>query len=173
MDNPNTYDSFDWEVIKFDKVKIMFDKIIKILPSDVKNIIDIGCGNGVLTNEIANHVKIVGVDRSKKALDFVKTEKIHASAENIPVENHSFDLVFSSEMLEHLEDDVFIKVIDEFQRISKKYILITVPNRENIKKNLIQCPDCKYIYNRSSHLRSFSTKKIKIHFPEYEINGKK
>lgn len=78
-------------------------------------------------------------------------------------------MVFSSEMLEHLEENILNSSIAEFRRLSKKYIFITVPNDENPDKLSIKCPKCNYIYNRPNHLRSFNEESVGKLFPEYDV----
>ncbi len=169
MDNKIVYDKFDWEQLKAENLQKKITIIKDFIPEDVKTIIDIGCGNGIITNALSDIYDITGVDRSETALKFLKTKKILANAENIPVEDNSFDMVFSSEMLEHLEDNTLSLSISEMKRLSKKYILISVPNAENPKKNSIECPKCKHIYPRSYHLQSFNLNKISKLFSEYEV----
>ncbi len=66
-------------------------------------------------------------------------------------------------------DTIFYKAIDEFKRVSRKYIFLTFPNNENIEKLTTQCPECKYIFNKSYHLRTLNAEFIKNLFPEYNI----
>lgn len=169
MDNEKIYNKFEWEKLKYSDLKYKIKKIIETIPGDVKNIIDIGCGNGVITNALSYKYDVTGVDRSEKALSFVKTNKIKADADNIPLPENSFDLVFSSELLEHLEDITFANTIKELKRLSKKYIFITVPNRENPDKLAIKCPMCEYVFNRPNHLRSLKADDFTSLFPEYNI----
>jgi len=169
MDNKEYYEFYDWSKIDEEKLKPLIHRIEKIIPEDVKSILDIGCGNGVITTRLSRKYHIVGVDRSEQALSHLETGKILASCDNVPVEDRSYDLVLSTEMLEHLDDEVFHKTIGEFRRISRRYILITVPNSENIKKLLIKCPKCAYVYNRSYHLRSFTKKELSESFPGYRM----
>ncbi len=143
-------------------------QVMQSIPADVKTLIDIGCENGVITNELGKKYDVLGVDRSRKALEFVQTPKIEASCDAVPVEG-PFDMVFSSELLEHLPENVFNETIKEFKRLARKYIFITVPNGENPDKLSIKCPACSYIFNRPNHLRSFSVKDFERLFPEYRI----
>jgi len=168
-DNLKIYEELDWENLSEKVLKEKIQIIKDVIPKEVKTILDIGCGNGVITNELGKYFDVTGLDRSEKALSFVKTKKLKASCDNIPVENNSFDLVFSSELLEHLTDEIFYKTVEEIKRITKKYILITVPFEENIEKALIQCTECGFIYNRSYHLRSFSLKKLISYFEEFKF----
>lgn len=169
MDNQLIYEKFDWDGLKESALKDKIAKVLEFIPEDVETILDIGCGNGVITNIIAQKYKVTAVDRSRKALLSVKTNKILASADQIPLPSEKFDMVFSSEMLEHLEEPVLNGSIAEFKRLSKKYIFITVPNDENPDKLSIQCPKCNFIYNRPNHLRSFDANSLMQLFPEYQI----
>ena len=168
MDNKTIYEKFDWSKLKFEALKGKIEKVVEFIPEGVTTIADIGCGNGVITNILGQQFEVTAVDRSAAALEFVETQKVQASADNIPLPDNSFDLVFSSEMLEHLEDEVLKGTIAEMKRLSKKYIFITVPNDENPDKLSIQCPECKFIYNRPNHLRSFKLDSFKTLFAEYK-----
>lgn len=169
MDNTTFYENFDWSGFKHDALKNKVKKVIDLIPADVQSIVDVGCGNGIITNVLAQQFEVTAVDRSATALSFVQAKSIQASADQIPLKSESVDMVFSSEMLEHLEEQVLHNSIAEFKRISKKYIFITVPNDENPDKLSIKCPDCHYIYNSPNHLRSFNEDSFRSLFPEYNI----
>jgi ubiquinone/menaquinone biosynthesis C-methylase UbiE len=169
MDNKNIYEKYDWESLKEEHLIGKIGKILESIPDDVSSIVDIGCGNGVITNILNKKFDIVAVDRSEKAHKYVNTKKIKADADSIPLEDSSFDIVFSSELLEHLPSDILKGTISEFKRLSKKYTLITVPNSENPDKLSIVCPECGYLYNSPNHLRSFDIKKLTNFFPEYKL----
>lgn len=131
LDNSAYYEHFDWEKSNLSvRLRSKIEKIFEFMPEDVKTIMDIGCGDGTITNELAKKYDVTGVDRSKTALSFVKTKKILSSSEKIDVPDKSFDMVFTSELLEHLENEVFYVTIKEIKRISKKYIFLTVLNNE-------------------------------------------
>ncbi|NOY51640.1 MAG: class I SAM-dependent methyltransferase [Chlorobi bacterium] len=169
MDNKNVYENFDWASFKYEDLKPKVEEILNAIPSDVESILDIGCGNGIITNVLGEKYNVTAVDRSKEALKFVETKKINASADKIPLTDNSFDMVFSSELLEHLPNNVLEGAITEIKRLSKKYIFITVPNAENPNKLLIKCPSCHYIFNSPNHLRSFNIKKLETLFDEYKL----
>lgn len=169
-DNRQYYENFDWETAKLDqKLSEKVNILVKSIPPDVKKVCDIGCGDGAITNKLREHFEVVASDRSFNALKFVETEKFCSSAEKLPLKNHSFDQVFSSEMIEHLPDDIFRNTINEFKRISKKYIYLTFPNDENVQKNFVKCPNCNFVFNKIYHLRNLNLEKIEKLFPEYEI----
>jgi len=135
-------------------------RIAEIIPSEVRTILDVGCGNGIITNELSSRWDVTGLDNSAQALEFVKTKKVLASALSIPFEDKSFDLVISSEMLEHMNQVDLERAVNEIVRTAKKYILITVPNQENLQSSMVKCPNCSFVFHAWHHLQSFSKKKI-------------
>lgn len=146
------------------------NKIVDVIPSDVQTVLDIGCGNGYLINfllENKKYKKLVGLDISSKALRYIKTEKILGDIINLPFQEDSFDLIVCSEIIEHLTEEDFIKAISEVQRVSKKYILITVPNKEILEHSFVRCPDCHCCFNSDFHMRNFNKKKLEVLFDNF------
>lgn len=156
FENKQLWEHYD----KSGQIREKAEYLLQSIPDSIESIIDVGCGNGIITNEFAKQYQVVGVDTSKEALKYLQCEKIISSSSAIPVDDLSYDMVFSSELLEHLQKDILIKTISEFKRISKRYIFITVPNREFLKKRYIKCPKCNYIFHVDHHLNSFSEEKI-------------
>jgi ubiquinone/menaquinone biosynthesis C-methylase UbiE len=158
----NNYDSTDQI-----KKKAVF--IERLIPADVRTIIDVGCGNGIITNELAKTWDVTGLDSSEAALQQVTCQTIQASAMDIPLPSGNFDLVLSSEMLEHLTDDELSEAVSELKRLSRKYLMISVPNREHLEDSFSLCPTCSYVFNACHHVQSFSKKRLEeLLKPEYE-----
>lgn len=152
------------------------DETINSIPIDTKTILDIGCGNGEFINRLAHEFpdrfeKIVGLDRCKEALKYVKTEKVNENINGIPFEKNSFDLVSCLEVLEHLPQQDFEKGLTEIQRVSKKYILVSVPNDEVLEQMLVLCPKCCCAFNPYFHMRSFNKKTLINLFEDFKITA--
>ena len=136
-------------------------KLFSHIPAEVESILDAGCGNGAITNHFPKKYRVVGIDSSSEALKFVTTDKILCSADNIPVGDRSFDMVFSSELIEHLPADILNGTINEFKRIARKYVFISVPNDEYLEFSNIFCPKCSGVFHAYGHLNSFSADDLK------------
>ncbi len=89
-------------------------------------VLDIGCGAGLLTNDLAIRGvhQVVGIDASGGALktaSLLDTTKSvlykEAKAEDLPFENNTFDVVCAMDLLEHVEDPKL--VIAEAARVLK------------------------------------------------------
>jgi len=62
MDNTVIYEKFDWGKLQSNDLRDKINLVIDYIPEDVKTILDVGCGNGVITNELAKRYKVTGVD---------------------------------------------------------------------------------------------------------------
>ena len=172
MDHTTFYDNLNWEKAELKKkLTEKINLIINSIPKDVTTIIDVGCGDGTIANALSEKYNIVAVDTSVKALRYVKTKKLSASADNLSFRTNEFDLVFSSEMIEHLPENIYTKSIDELKRVSGKYIFLTFPNDENIEKQVTECTNCNYVFNKSYHLRSINIDTIKNIFSDYKVTA--
>ncbi len=69
MDNKNIYELHDWQSLSEQTLRPKIDKILNIIPESVKSIVDIGCGNGIITNQLSKKYHVVGVDRSQVPLN--------------------------------------------------------------------------------------------------------
>ena len=142
---------------------------VAMVPQDCESILDVGAGNGLLSNELAAHGKsVVAVDISEVALSRVKGPTLQRSADNLAgVSDRAFDLVLCTEMLEHLDDSTYRGALREFNRVATKAILITVPNRENTRENMALCGDCQQPFHIWSHRRRFTPAELKGMFPDF------
>ncbi len=97
------------------------------------SILEVGCGEGFVLSilkEVFPQAKLLGVDISRQALDKAKQRVPQAvlelaDASKLNYDDNSFDLVVCLEVLEHLPDPTV--VAQEMLRVSKKYIIISVP----------------------------------------------
>lgn len=143
---------------------------ISLIPEDVSSILDVGCGDGRITNHlIPQYSRVVGLESSKEALRYVKTEKMLGSIDCLPFPDRNFDLVLCCEVLEHLPFRVYPKAMEELERVASKYIIVTVPNSEDRKQNFVTCPHCGCIFHAWRHLRSFSRESLTNLFNEFRV----
>jgi len=157
------------DIIKNEAGWIFYDTNLKIwrkiFNSLIGNkILDMGCGGGLaisLCKLFNPELKTFGFEGSEDLRPFWKKRDIKVVTGNIyklPFEDCQFDTVFSSHVLEHLEDPQ--QVINESIRVSKKRIIHVVPEGDVDIKNF----GTKHlrIYNRINFLEHFEYSSIKI-----------
>jgi SAM-dependent methyltransferase len=101
--------------------------------SGAKRVLDAGCGEGIVyraMRERGYDGQWVGFDFSRAAVEMARRGSpeaawIHASAYELPFADGSFDLLFSSQVLEHLPDPV--KPLRQYARVSRRWLLLSVP----------------------------------------------
>jgi hypothetical protein len=111
----------------------------------------------------------VGFDLSAVALSRLPGPKCCGSAAQLPFRNRSFDLVVSTEMMEHVPEDIYSEVSKEISRVANQWILITVPNEENLSENLARCSSCGSRFHIWGHLRSYSTATLENLFDDFRL----
>ena len=128
-----------------------------------KKILDIGCGGGILSEELSKMgAKVTGIDSSKKSINIAKK---HAKEQDLEIEyiNGSildvsnlgnFDCVVCFEMIEHILDPK--KLIEKIETISQKksHLFMSTINR-NLKSFVFAKIFAEYILKvvpRGTHL---------------------
>ena len=95
-----------------------------------KRVIDVGAGTGTLLPYLQGHAETWGFDFSRYAvthcLKKAKGYMLNADARFIPFKDRSFDLVFCSDLLEHIYEVDCDAVIDELFRIAVKWVFLQI-----------------------------------------------
>ena len=114
----------------------MICKILHPCPRQLR-ILDIGCSTGVLLETLASigFTDLIGVDVSKEAVKGCR-ERGHScrlgDVSSLPFPPGAFDIVISSDVLEHVKDDMV--ALKEMQRVlrSNGIVIIFVPAHESL-----------------------------------------
>ena len=141
------------------QVQVVAD-ILSLIPEDVRTVLDAGCGDGLVTNALPERLSVLGVDTSDEALRHVRGRRCQASVTQLPLDDRSFDLVMCNDTIEHLEDRDFSQALGELARVASHYVLLTVPNGEQLASNFARCADCKCEYHVAQHHRSFDRRRL-------------
>lgn len=133
----NTFaDEFDSKMNKYDLQRRLDIVFHELLPYDIagKRLLDAGCGTGYFSKLASEKGAIVtSLDIGEKLLEKVaekcNTERVVGSVFDIQFEDNYFDLIISSEVIEHTENPYW--AIREFYRVLKLdgILALTVPNR--------------------------------------------
>lgn len=141
---------------------------LSLIPQGISSILDAGCGDGRIINRlISQYSKVVALESSKDALQYVKAAKILGSIDSLPFSDRSFDLILCCEVLEHLPFRVYPKALKELERVAAKYIIVTVPNTQDLKRGMVTCPHCGCVFSCVRHLRSFTPESLKGLFVKF------
>jgi ubiquinone/menaquinone biosynthesis C-methylase UbiE len=106
--------------------------------ADPQSLLDVGCGEGVLTHQWAMkmshppHRRVVGIDLEDPVLRTAwetrqapNLEYRVMKAEHLPFEDAEFDVATAIEVLEHVPDPGH--TVAEMARVAKSHLLVSVP----------------------------------------------
>ena len=155
------------------KEVIRIQQTLEMIPSDVASILEVGCGDGRITNSICHRYEVVGIDLDKEKIKAFHGPKIIADVAQIPFKDSQFDLVLAAEILEHLPEEIFTPALSEIYRVSKKYVLITVPFEEVLSAQWLKCSKCGHIFHAWGHLRRFDLRMLKNLFEHTHLIQKR
>src|SRR5260370_1301499 len=113
-------------------VEKRIEKIDETLDLRGKRVLDLGCGNGSYTAELARRASFVcGVDLQMQHLQAFRQpiHRVQAAGESLPFASESFDVVTMIEVLEHTRCDE--EVLKECFRVLKPggFAVLFVPNK--------------------------------------------
>lgn len=113
--------------------KIVINAIAPFL-TDGSRVLDIGCGNGVISNEVKNffNCRLVGtdiLDYSLKEIEFKKMER----SDRLDFNDNEFDTSLFIEVLHHMPFETQLKLIKEALRVSKQVLIFEVESGRLVK----------------------------------------
>ena len=163
----NTYDKYGSTNPVVRRLMAGFESTLEELfrKADPQSLLDIGCGEAVLTHEWAQKLaprRVVGLDLEDPAIQ-AEWEKRQApnleykimKAENLPFADDEFDVATAIEVLEHVPDPAH--TVAEMARVAQRWLLVSVP-REPLWRglNMARGAYLRDLGNTPGHLNHWS-----------------
>ena len=130
-------DRFDELVNEYDlrrRLEIVFGELLESADLQGLSVLDVGCGSGWFSREAERRgARVTSLDIALRLLHEtgrkVATDRVNADACALPFADASFDLVISSECIEHTLDPR--RALAEIHRVTRPggHFVITVPNQ--------------------------------------------
>jgi 2-polyprenyl-3-methyl-5-hydroxy-6-metoxy-1,4-benzoquinol methylase len=162
----NTYDKYGSKNPVVKKLMAGFETTLDELfrTAAPSSILDVGCGEGVLTEKWARRIdgRVVGIDLDDPLLHkeweqrrCENLEYLVMKAENLPFEDDAFDLASAIEVLEHVPDPEH--TVAEMARVASRWLLVSVP-REPLWRalNMARGAYVRELGNTPGHLNHWS-----------------
>jgi len=143
-------------------------RTLELIPEDTRTVLDVGCGDGALTNLLLQRGLVVtGLDFSRTALQHVAGPRVVGAVDALPFADRSFDLVLCAEVLEHLPEHAFAAARAEIERVAARWIVVSTPNDEYLPARLAKCIYCHTKFHANRHVRSFNRAAHQQLFPDF------
>ena len=141
----NTYDKYGSTNPVVRRLMATFGRTLDELfeRADPQSLLDVGCGEGVLTEKWARRLgdkRVVGIDLDDPQLHAEWVNRTAPNleyrvmkAENLPFSDDAFDVATAIEVLEHVPDPEH--TVAEMARVAERWLLVSVP-REPLWRGL-------------------------------------
>jgi 2-polyprenyl-3-methyl-5-hydroxy-6-metoxy-1,4-benzoquinol methylase len=162
----NTYDKYGSQNPVVKRLMARFHGTLEELFTQAAptSLLDVGCGEGVLTHQWAEQVqgRVVGIDLDDPQLheqwkdrQAPNLEYRVMKAENLPFGDDEFDLAAAIEVLEHVPDPAH--TVAEMARVASRHLLVSVP-REPLWRglNMARGAYLKDLGNTPGHVNHWS-----------------
>jgi len=148
------------------------DAVVSSIPRGTRTILDVGCADGLVANELVDAgFDVIGVDLVPELLRFVRAPTVEASVASLPFENGSFDCVLASDVLEHLPSEMFEASLAEIDRVARRHVVINCPHREDLVQLQARCGRCLTVFHASHHVRRVSEADVAAWFPAFTVTA--
>lgn len=141
-----------------------------LMPGKGGSALDIGARDGYLSLLLTDRFESV------TALDLVLPEIPHPSIHcvqgdvaSLDLPEDSFDLVLCAEVLEHLPPNLLARACAGLSRVSRKWVLIGVPYRQDLRQGRTLCAQCGRLNPPYGHVNAFDEERLISLFPDLSV----
>jgi SAM-dependent methyltransferase len=135
------------------------------------SVIDIGARDGDISQLLTNYFDVVtALDILQPNIKHKKIVCVKGDVTALQFPTNSFDLVFCTEVLEHIATNQLEKACSEIERVAKHHILIGVPYKQDIRVGRTTCYTCGKKNPPWGHVNVFDEKRLKRLFKGTEVS---
>ena len=138
----------------------------ELLPDDATTCLEIGF-NDQRISRILERYDVCSIDIPGPRPVTITHKLAYATIAALPFRDRAFELSVCTEVLEHLPDDVLASGVAELARVSSRYLLISVLNRQRVWNELSKCGACGYESNSMGHIHYFDDDRLSALFPDF------
>jgi hypothetical protein len=144
--------------------------LMRLIPAGMDNALDIGARDGHISKAIAQKTaSVFALDLDCPQFSHPGVTCVQGDATALQFSAKSFDLVFCAEVLEHIPSPALEAACSELARVAKKFVLIGVPYKQDIRQGKTTCYSCGKINPPWAHVNSFDEVRLAALFPSMKI----
>jgi len=143
--------------------------LVSLASSKCDSVLDIGARDGSIASLLTNHFKLViALDLEKPKIEHNAIKCVQGNLVNLQYANNTFDMVFCSEVLEHIPRKLLPKACTELERVAKRFLVIGVPFMQDTRVGRTTCLSCNKKNPPWGHVTSFNQEYLIKIFPSFQ-----
>jgi hypothetical protein len=147
--------------------KERINSLLELIPHKGSEALDIGARDGFLSIALTEYFdKVTALDLEMPSINHARVTNVKGDVTCLTYSDKSFDLVFCTEVLEHIPTQLLAKACAEISRVAKDYVVIGVPYKQDIRVGRTTCYICGRVSPPWGHVNVFDETRLKELFSD-------
>ena len=144
--------------------------LLRLVPAELHAALDVGARDGHLSQLLVDRVEqVTALDLDRPVIDDPRIQCVKGNAASLEFSDASFDLVLCAEVLEHIPVPTLATSCAEMSRVSRRFVLLGVPFRQDIRLCRTTCHHCGGKSPPWGHVNTFDVPALADLFPDFVI----
>jgi len=145
----------------FEQARIL--DLMRLVPQGLHNALDLGARDGYVSMRLTEHVShVTALDLEAPSIEHDRIATLGGDATSLEFSDSAFDLVMCAEVLEHIPR--LETACAEIVRVTRRFALIGVPYRQDIRFGRTTCERCGVINPPWGHVNTFDETRLRTLF---------
>jgi len=141
---------------------------MRLVPKGYHSVLDAGARDGYYSLQLTQYFdSVTSLDLSKPQVEHERITCVAGDLTRLPYPDNSFDVVFCTEVLEHIP--ALEEAVREIKRVAKRCILIGVPYKQDIHVGRVTCPKCDKVSPPWGHVNVFDEHRLEELFQPFRV----
>lgn len=150
--------------------KARVGNLMKLLPKVDGPVLDIGARDGFISRLLADRFpQVTALDLEQPSIEHERIQCVKGDITALQFADHAFSLVLCAEVLEHIPSHLLETACRELARVTKEYVLVGVPYRQDIRFGRTTCGTCGHVNPPWGHVNSFDVSGLSKLFPGFAV----
>lgn len=144
--------------------------LVGLAPVATRTVLDIGARIGYIARQLSDRgFAVTALDLQRPDIADARITCVQGDATQLPFGARSFDLVFCSEVLEHIERPALERAAIELSRVARCHLIIGVPYQQDLRLWRTRCSSCGSINPPWGHVNTFDEPSLLALFPDWRV----
>ena len=142
--------------------------LMHLIPDGLTSALDVGARDGYLSLKLVDRISnVTSLDLERPDIEHGRVECVKGNITDLEFPAATFDLVFCAEVLEHIP--ALEKACSELSRVSKKFVVVGVPYKQDIRVGRTTCAECGCKNPPWGHVNKFDERRLICLFPTFNV----
>ena len=146
------------------------DDLMRLVPDSGIHVLDVGARDGHFSTLLADRFhQVTALDLETPKISSPRVTCVQGDVTQLQFADNTFDLVFCTEVLEHIRPEQLGVACRELARVSNDRLLIGVPYKQDIRVGRTTCQSCHKANPPWGHLSIFDEQTLRSQFHEMSV----